>query len=114
MVIFRNKREKKDVEKGIVRSGMAIEDAATNRPIGAAVNAKNAFSDFDDAYKTSRQHGEHVKSRVNEMPRAKTKRIDPREKSSSVNVNGYTRKDGTEVEDYTRKKPKRSKWNARQ
>ncbi|MCL5804857.1 MAG: hypothetical protein M0T81_04180 [Thermoplasmatales archaeon] len=54
MAVFRNRKEKKDVEKGLIKSGESVADAAEKRPLGTARNAYQAAKDFDKAFKASK------------------------------------------------------------
>lgn len=55
MAVFRNRKEKRYVEKGLVNTGEATFDAATRRPVGAARHAYKAGQDFDKAYKAAKE-----------------------------------------------------------
>lgn len=54
MTIFRNRKEKKFVEKGLENTGEATLDVAAKRPVRAAGHAYKAGEDFDRAYKASK------------------------------------------------------------
>lgn len=55
MGLFRNRREKREVEKGLINTGESVEDFATKRPVGGAIHGYEAAKDFDKAKKARKQ-----------------------------------------------------------
>ena len=55
MALFKNRKEKRYVEKALENSGAAAVDVADKRPIRGAAHAYKAGKDFDDAYKAAKR-----------------------------------------------------------